>query len=106
MTSPLQGMLIASLLVSPAVWASLTGTYVAANRRQVFEIQVIETPHHRLVGHFVDIVFKKSAQNTRIDTSVSGRVSGNLVVMMLKTHTFLSTPITLSGSWHGRHLTL
>lgn len=106
MTTRLRGALIAGLLVSPAVWASLTGTYVAANRRQAFEIQVIETPHHRLVGHFVEIVFNKSAQSTRTDASVSGRVSGDLVVMTLKTHAFLSTPLTLSGSSHGRHLTL
>ena len=106
MTLPLRGALIAGLLVSPAAWASLTGTYVAANRRQAFEIQVIETPHHRLVGHFVEIAFSKSAQSARTDASVSGRVSGSLVVMTLKTHAFLSTPITLSGSLRGRHLTL
>lgn len=101
-----RGLLVAGVLASPGAWASLTGTYLAANRRQAFEIQVIETPHHRLVGHFVEIAFNSSAQNTRTDASVSGRVSGDLVVMTLKTQAFLSAPITLSGSIHGHRLTL
>ena len=99
-------LLIGGLTGSLPALANLTGTYVAANSHQAFEIQVIETAHQRLIGHYEEIDFDKAAQATTTDASVSGRVAGRLVIMTLKTHEFLSSPVTLSGSLRGRHLTL
>ncbi|MHB8252178.1 MAG: hypothetical protein ACYDEV_00405 [Acidiferrobacter sp.] len=99
-------LLTVGLTGSLPVFANLTGTYVAANSHQAFEIQVIETAHKRLIGHYEEIDFNKAAQATTTDASVTGRVAGRLVIMTLKTHTLLSSPVTLSGSLHGRYLTL
>ncbi len=83
---------MAGLLASPVVWANVTGTYVAANGHHAFEIQVIETPHSRLVGHFVELAFGQPAQTTRTDASVSGCASGSLIVMALKKQAFCWRP--------------
>ena len=99
-------LLTVGLTGSLPVFANLTGTYVAANSHQAFEIQVIETAHKRLIGHYEEIDFNKAAQATTTDASVTGRVAGRLVIMTLQTHTLLSSPVALSGSLRGRHLTL
>ncbi len=99
-------LLMAGFAGSQPVFANLTGTYVAADIYQAFEIQMIETARKRLIGHYEEVDFNKAAQATTTDASVTGRVAGRLVIMTLKTHEFLSSPITLSGSFHGRHLVL
>lgn len=89
-------------LTSMAFAGNISGTYVGLYTNAADLLQIVERPDGSILGRFEQVIFVSNA--TKIDqtnNSFTGAVSGNTIVLTLKSSEFLGGTTPMSGTIQG-----